>query len=627
MAASLTVTGCAVTNAAAGNKTTVTAEAETETSAGDTETMSADAESSEGSSTEDGTAEESTEGLLVKLEDLDLTDQFSDRDLDSSYDESTAVKISLNGDSADVTGEGASAENGVVTITAAGTYVISGTLNKGQIVVDAADTDKVQLVLDNASITADENAAILMKNADKVFLTLAAGSTNTLADSAQEYVQPEDMENTVDGVVFSVCDLTLNGSGTLNVTAGYKHGIVCKDDLVITDGTYNITSAGKGISANDSIRIKEGEMNITAEDDAIHTSKDDTEGKGYIYIEGGTLKLSSGDDGIHAATALVIAGGEIDVTKSYEGLEGDTMDIQGGEINVAASDDGLNASSNASASDNQDDLDFADHGKRPEEGGEDAVTSATPRKQDGTSQKSFGAEAADASQSNSAEDTAGAPQEPSDRSAQGMPEKPADGEKPSDGEKPANGEKPVDGGRPSGGRGMHSDPYAYIRISGGTIVVNADGDGIDSNGSLYVDGGDFTVYGPTNNGNGAIDIGDGSDAAAQITGGSVRIAGSSGMAVTFDDSSSQYSVMYNFDEVQKAGTMVTLKDSDGNVILTMTPEKDFQSVIFSSSSLRAGSYTITAGDIMDTITVDSVSVTAGAASAAGRMPDNKEGNE
>ena len=386
-AASLTVTGCAGTNAAAGNKTMVISEADTETSAGDTETASAAAESSEGGSTEVGSSEESTEGLLVKLEDLDLTDQFSDRDLDSTYDEATAVKIALNGDSADVTGEGASAEGGVVTITAAGTYIISGTLNKGQIIVDAADTDKVQLVLDNASITADENAAILIKNADKVFLTLADGSENTLADSAQEYVQPEDMENTVDGVVFSVCDLTLNGSGTLNITAGYKHGIVCKDDLVITDGAYNITSAGKGIAANDSIRIKDGELNITAEDDAIHTSKDDTEGKGYIYIEGGTLKLSSGDDGIHAATALIIAGGEIDVTKSYEGLEGDTIDIQGGEINIAASDDGINASSNASASDNQDDLDFANHGKRPEEGGEDAVTSAAPEKTDGTARR------------------------------------------------------------------------------------------------------------------------------------------------------------------------------------------------------------------------------------------------
>ena len=255
-AASLTVTGCAGTNAAAGNKTTVTSEADTETSAGDTETASAAEESSEGGSTEVGSSEESTEGLLVKLEDLDLTDQFSDRDLDSTYDEAIAVKIALNGDSADVTGEGASAEGGVVTITAAGTYIISGTLNKGQIIVDAADTDKVQLVLDNASITADENAAILIKNADKVFLTLADGSENTLADSAQEYVQPEDMENTVDGVVFSVCDLTLNGSGTLNITAGYKHAIVCKDDLVITDGTYNITSAGKGIDPDQKRRAE-----------------------------------------------------------------------------------------------------------------------------------------------------------------------------------------------------------------------------------------------------------------------------------------------------------------------------------------------------------------------------------
>ena len=163
---------------------------------------------------------------------------------------------------------------------------------------------------------------------------------------------------------------------------------------------------------------------------------------------------------------------------------------------------------------------------------------------------------------------------------------------------------------------MSSDPYAYIRISGGTIVVDADGDGLDSNGSLYIDGGSVTVYGPTNDGNGALDIGDGGDAVAEITGGTVQIAGSSGMAVTFDDTSTQYSVMYVFEEAQAAGTTVTLSDSSGNVIAEMTPEKAFQSVIFSNADLKEGTYTITAGDTEDTITADSISVTAGTQTGA-----------
>lgn len=555
MSAQLVMTGCASAGSGSADGSVVS-QAAADSTAGDADTA------------------QTEEGLLVKLEDLELENQFSDRDQDASYDKATATSITLQGDTASASGDGVTVDGSTITISAAGTYLVTGELDGGQIVVDAGDDDKVQIVLAGASITAGENAAILIRNADKVFLTLADGTTNTLTDSGEAYVQPEDLEQTVDGVIFALSDLTLNGSGTLEVTAKTGHGIVCKDDLVITDGTSHITAAGKGLAANDSIRILDGTFDIDAEDDAIHTSKDDTEGKGYIFIQGGTFQLSSGDDGIHAATALIIQGGDIDVTESYEGLEGDSVDILGGTITIAASDDGINASSNASS--------------RNEGNGGDGPQGAVP-----DTENSGDGPQADGSAENASTD------EP----------KGAGG--------PQNGTRPQGKeGAPEMGGGMSSDPYAYIRISGGTIVVDADGDGLDSNGSLYIDGGSVTVYGPTNDGNGALDIGDGGDAVAEITGGTVQIAGSSGMAVTFDDTSTQYSVMYVFEESQAAGTTVTLSESEGNVIAEMTPEKAFQSVIFSNADLKEGTYTITAGDTEDTITADSISVTAGTQTGA-----------
>lgn len=583
MSAQLVMTGCASAGSGSADGSVVS-QAAADSTAGDADTA------------------QTEEGLLVKLADLELEEQFSDRDQDASYDKTTATSITLQGDNASVSGDGVTVDGATITITAAGTYLVTGELDGGQIVVDAGDDDKVQIVLAGASITAGENAAILVRNADKVFLTLADGTTNTLTDSGEAYVQPEDLEQTVDGVIFALSDLTLNGSGTLEVTAKTGHGIVCKDDLVITDGTYHITAAGKGLAANDSIRILDGTFDIDAEDDAIHTSKDDTEGKGYIFIQGGTFQLSSGDDGVHAATALIIQGGEMDVTKSNEGLEGDSVDILGGTITIAASDDGINASSNASSQNE------GISGDGPQGAGPDTENDGAGPQEAGADTENGGNGTQGAGLN--AENGGDGPQ--TDGSAAN-----ASTDEPQGAGGPQNGTRPQGKeGVPEMGGGMSSDPYAYIRISGGTIVVDADGDGLDSNGSLYIDGGSVTVYGPTNDGNGALDIGDGGDAVAEITGGTVQIAGSSGMAVTFDDTSTQYSVMYVFEEAQAADTTVTLSDSSGNVIAEMTPEKAFQSVIFSNADLKEGTYTITAGDMEDTITTDSISVTAGTQTGA-----------
>lgn len=268
------------------------------------------------------------------------TDMFTDRDLDPSYDNATTIDLSKETGSK-------------VTISEAGTYVLTGTY-KGQIVVKVGDTDKVQLVLKDATVSNSDSAAIYVQSGDKVFVTLADGTTNKVSSSASFSDADSETGDNVDGAIFSKATLVFNGTGTLNVTSDNGHGIVSKDDLKVTGGTLVIKAAEKGLAGKDSVRIHDGKIDITAGDDAIHTSNDEDTDKGFIYIEGGDLTLSSGDDAIHAETDLTITGGVIDIQKSEEGLEGQNIDISGGVIDIVASDDGINASEGGSGNDNTD---------------------------------------------------------------------------------------------------------------------------------------------------------------------------------------------------------------------------------------------------------------------------------
>jgi hypothetical protein len=427
----------------------------------------------------EATAETTVEQSSSKVCVVNVEDLVSDRDLDGTYDESEATKVTLADAGCKVDGSGATAEGATVTITQAGTYVISGSLSDGQIVVDA-DGEKVQLVFVGASVSSSSSAALYVKSAKKVWVTLAEGSENSLATTG-DYVQVDD--NNVDGAVFSKEDLTINGTGSLSVTSASAHGIVCKDALVLASGTVDVTAAGHAIQAKDSVAVVAGTWTLSAGKDGIHCENDDDATLGsicvaggtvditassdgfdaarYLEVDGGTINVCADDDGLHAEYDLVVNGGTIAVSKSNEGLEGSTVTVTGGEVDVTSSDDGINAA------------------------GEPSAEQATERAAEPGVQ-------------------AGAP-----------------------------------GGVSDPGGMDEADDTAKITITGGVISIQAAGDGIDSNGDLLVSGGETYVSGPTSDGDGSLDYA----GEASITGGIVMCAGASGMAQNFGDASTQGSLL------------------------------------------------------------------------------------
>ncbi|EHL10557.1 hypothetical protein HMPREF9629_00772 [Peptoanaerobacter stomatis] len=504
------------------------------------------------------TTSQTTSTNSTAIDALDSAILFSKKDKEIGYDEKTSKTIKLNNES--------------VTIREEGTYILSGTITNGQVIVDAPKEAKITLVLDSVTINNDTSAAIYVKQADKVFITLAKNSINTLSNKS-EFVAIDD--NNIDGVIFSKDDLTLNGQGKLIINANYGNGIVSKDDLVITSGDYEITAANHGLQGKDNVKISDGNITIKATKDAIHSENSDDTSLGYVYIGGGSLNLTSGsdaidsssivqidngtinittnDDGIHSDGRLIINGGKINILQSNEGLEGEKVDITGGEINVVSKDDGLNATSGSSTTNTQ-------------------------------------------TQNNSQSSESTQKQSKKDR-----PSPPQDGQMPDASSRPA----PPQGGQmpPHMGGGIDEvQENSYINISGGTISIKAGGDGVDSNGNITVSGGTTYVYGPTNDGNGSLDY----NKAATISSGTFITAGSSGMAQNFGTDSTQGSILLNLSSSKNEGTKVTVTDSSGKTILTFTPETKYNSLLISSPDIKQGEqYTITAGDETQTIEMTS----------------------
>ncbi len=266
---------------------------------------------------------------------------FTDRDYETDYEESESVGIVLS-DSGIEAGNGVSVESMTATITEEGTYVVSGSLSDGQLMIDADESAKIHLVFNNVEIGNADSAPVYIKQADKVFLTLTDGTTSILAISGT-FAEAEEADDKIDAVIFSKADLTLNGNGSLQVTTDSGNGITSKDDLVLTGGSYIVNVGGHGLEGKDSVRIAAGAYTITAGNDGIHSDNSEDADKGFVYIADGELTVNAADDGIHAEHNVTIEGGTITISDGYEGIEGMTIDINGGTINVAVSDDGLNA--------------------------------------------------------------------------------------------------------------------------------------------------------------------------------------------------------------------------------------------------------------------------------------------
>ncbi len=270
---------------------------------------------------------------------------FSSRDLSGEYDAQGAVLISLEGGTASASSESVTVSGSTITITAAGTYIISGTLDNGSIIVNAGKEDKVQLVLNGAKIHSEDYAAIYVFQADKVFISLADGTENSLSNGGS-FTQRD--EHNVDGVIYSRDDVTLNGGGALTIASPAENGIVSKDELVITGGSYSVTAGGHALQGKDSIAISDGSFTLSSGKDALHSENSDDDALGTIYVCGGSFNISAADDGIHATSLLQIDGGKFEIAAA-EGLESTYILINGGDISVTSGDDGINASLKSSA--------------------------------------------------------------------------------------------------------------------------------------------------------------------------------------------------------------------------------------------------------------------------------------
>ena len=269
---------------------------------------------------------------------------FSARDLSASYDEEV-FSITLSGNTASTDSDHVTVSGGTVTVNGPGTYLVSGTLANGGIVVNADKQDKVQLVLNDVSISSDTGAAIYVAQADKVFVTLAEGTSSTLTNGGR-FAQDADGE--IDAVIYAKDDLTLNGSGSLTINSPAGHGIVGKDDVTVTGGSYAITSPDSAMTANDTLAVAGGSFQITTNKDGLHSENSDDDTLGAIYITGGSFVIRAGDDAVHAESLLQIDGGSLDITAA-EGLEATYIHINDGQINISATDDGLNAARKSSA--------------------------------------------------------------------------------------------------------------------------------------------------------------------------------------------------------------------------------------------------------------------------------------
>lgn len=511
----------------------------------------------------------------INIDGMDL--EFTENDKNSSYSDSQ-IKSTDNKE--------------IIEITADGIYKVTG--NHSQIVINAPDTAKPRIILENVNLHCENGPAIYVKSADKVFITVSDGTESTLTCGNSF---DESYEN-ADGAIFSKADLTINGSGKLTVDGNYKCGIVSKDGLNIVDTNITVTSAGTAIEGKDCVKIGNSIINMAAGTDGIKSTNREDSTRGYVLIESGEFNITSQNDGIQAETALFIKDGNFNIktgggsavsssnygkednrwgmwggytqnnsttdTESTKALKATSLiKIDNGNFSIDSSDDAIHSNSDLEIKGGSFNISSGDDGIHADD---QLIIS------DGTLEISKSYEGIEATaitvSGGSIIVTAS-----------------------DDGFNAAGGnDSSAMGGRP-GQNPFESDSDAQINFTGGYILVSASGDGIDSNGDINLSGGVLLVSGPTNSGNSALDYG----GKATVNGGVAVIAGSSGMATTFASSSLQGSFMCTVNSSVSGGTSISVTDGS-KVIASFTPSKAYNNIIVSCPDLRVGNtYTLNIG--------------------------------
>ena len=503
-------------------------------------------------------------------------------DDDFAWSDSDVVDITLTGQSAESDSDAVTIDGDTVTITAAGTYQLSGDLN-GQVVVNSPDDGIVRLILDGADIASSTTSAIGILDAGETMVVLATGSTNNLADAATYATSSAATDTDADepnAALFSMADLTITGDGALTVKGNANDGIASKDGLVLNSGDITVDAVDDGIRGKDYLIMEGGSVDVTAGGDGLKADNEDDITAGYIYVSAGKVTVTAGGDGIQAQTDVIVSGGTITVQAgggrtgsvadgvSAKGIKGDVSVVIGaGTIAVNSADDSIHSNGAVSIVDG--DLTLAS--------GDDGIHADVDLTVSGgtllVSDSYEGLESA-------AITLAGGDINVTTTD---------DGINVSSGD---SGDQAAGQGGPPDASGNSNDSSLMLTITGGTTVVNAGGDGLDSNGSATMTGGTVVVNGPTESGNGALDV----NGTLDVSGGLLLAAGSNGMAVAPETSSAQGWVAATFDSVQPAGTTVHVVSSDGTEIAAYTSSKEFASLVFSSPDITSGSdYTVYVG--------------------------------
>ncbi len=549
------------------------------------------------------------------------------------------------GESITVEGEGATVEGTTVTVARSGTYLISGTSTDGQVVVNTSDKSTVTLILNGAAITSANGPAIYVQDARDVVISTVAGSINLLADTAGYIVPDEEQvegETYPNACVYACTDLFLAGDGELYITGNADKGINTKDTLMVVSGTVGVTAAGVGIRANDGLGMESGRVTVVSGGDGVKTANTEKAGKGHMAITGGTLYVTAQGDALSAATDLTVMDGTLVLTtldENGEGLKesndnptsgsmggmgggrpgdfggrpGDfggrpgestsdktttsakglkatgNLSVSGGKITIVAQDDGLHADGDITVSGGTLHIRSADDGMHAE--GELTISGGATE----IAQSYEGLEALHITVSG----------------GQNRITASDDGANATSGEGGgfgggATGGRPGMGGWGSSGSIEFSDDQPCLTFAGGYTVFNAAGDGIDSNGWIKMTGGTVLVYGPTDNGNGPIDFGDGGYNMA-ISGGIFLAVGSSGMAETAENNGQAILAAYWNRTGLAAGDTVGIVDGDGNILAAFELPKAIASIVFSSPDIEAGkSYSLVTGGTFTGEAVDGV---------------------